>query len=118
MIRGKMEQMLGDLKVGEQGQRIFGDFTLTWLVYIDHIAWDLYLNDNSGVFSPLSGYLKYVGWNRLTTNKYNYKFDEIEIYVHQWPMVKDALDFLYYELGRQSAVGTYEKSFLKPENNP
>lgn len=37
----------------------------------------------------------------------------VEIYVHEWPNIKEALDFLYYDLGAKIAAGTYEKSFIQ-----
>ncbi len=125
---------LGLLEVGETGEKDFGIFRLVWKIQMDHIEWSLNeIKDPQE--SWLTGALKYKGWNRIEieseitieqqlANKKmfenNFKYlssanPSFTIYVHEWPYIKEALDFLYYDLGRKSAVGTYENSFVRPE---
>lgn len=109
-------KFLGSLTVGDTGEETFGPFKLTWKINIDTISWTLskdgILND-----SRIGGNLKYVGWNRIHINsEIDLSFKEFEIYVHEWPLFKEAMDFLYYDLGAKAATGTYEKSFVNPEN--
>lgn len=122
---------LGSLEVGETGQKDFGPFRLVWEVQMDNIEWSL--NDIKDPHeSWFAGALKYVGWNRIElaselsleqqlANKKKYAGTSLkaappnfEVYVHEWPYLKEAMDFLYYDLGRKSAEGTYEKSFVRP----
>ena len=124
---------LGDLTVGETGQKDFGPFRLVWKVQMDHIEWSLNEKEDPQE-SWLSGALKYKGWNRIEVdseisleqqladkklfenNKYlSSAKPSFMVYVHEWPHLKEAIDFLYYDLGRKSAEGTYENSFVKPE---
>ncbi len=120
---------LGELPVGSTGQKQFGDFTLSWTVYIDHIAWQL----TDGTAHPnafqgmLSGVFKYVGWNEWNLlrgpneDKEHINFEippSMTIYVHDWPHIKDALDYLYYDLGYKIAkdLGPEgRKDFIRPE---
>lgn len=127
---------LGTLEVGEVGLKNFGTFCLFWTVQMDHIQWSLNEIKNPQE-SWLTGALKYKGWNRIeidseTSLEQQFldkkMFEDNQylasarpsfmVYVHDWPMIKAALDFLYYDLGRKSAVGTYEKSFEEPVSYP
>ena len=118
---------LGTLEVGEKGAKDFGNFRLVWEVNLDHLQWAL--NEiKYPQISWLTGALKYVGWNRieiaseisleeqLEDKQRNFLVaaPNFEIYVHEWPSVKEALDFLYYDLGAKISAGTYERSFIKP----
>lgn len=118
---------LGTLEVGEKGTKDFGNFRLAWEVNLDHLQWALneikYPQE-----SWLTGALKYVGWNRieiasemslekqLQNKQSNFlaASPNFQVYVHEWPSIKEALDFLYYDLGAKISAGTYEKSFIKP----
>jgi hypothetical protein len=116
---------LGLLEVGDRGYKEFGKFSLYWEVYIDNVTWSLN-ETNRPQKSWLAGAIKYVGWNRIEINSIEESADlsEVqdwlkparffEIYVHDWPSIREALDFVYYDLGRKIAVGTYEDSFVKP----
>lgn len=128
---------LGNLTIGETGKKVFGNFRLTWKVNQDHIAWTL-ADPKDLDRGVLRGDLKYVGWNRMRvepvegftiSNITEHLNDlksplasfgmspllaEFQVYVHEWPDYKEALDFVYYELGAKAAAGTYEESFIKP----
>ena len=102
---------LGNLEVGSSGQQMFGDFQLSWRVFTDHVAWEI-LDTMAGMPRNITGALKYVGWNRFHTNGRDF-----EVYVHQWPDFKNAIDYLYYNIGKAIAAGTYESSFEDPNAN-
>lgn len=105
---------LGKLKVGSAGQKEFAPFTLTWNVTIDCVEWRI--SEGKGInYYELCGALKYVGWNRIETTDSAVPY--FECYVHDWPAFKQAMDYLYYELGYQAAFGTYQDSFLNPDVN-
>ena len=109
-----MVERLGTMLVGETGLREFGSFRLSWTVKIDHIAWEL---RDEGQYArkgepPLQGALKYVGWNRMSIPTMPNGADEFEVYQHQWPHVRAALDCLYDELLPQIAANTYAKATL------
>ena len=134
-----MGDMLGSLVVGAKGEEHFGSWVLGWEVYLDHVAWVIYQNnpDFGRDNVALKGALKYVGWNRfnveglhdpvtgkmpegpMTFNREGELVPDggprIEVYVHDWPYVRRALDFLYYALGAKIAQGTYEESFKSTE---
>lgn len=119
-------RQLGSLIVGDKGQKDFGSFRLVWTVQSDNIEWSLNEIEDPQK-SWLTGALKYVGWNRieitsemsleeqLQNKQSNFlaAAPNFEVYVHEWSALKKALDFLYYDLGRKSAKGTYEDGFIK-----
>lgn len=83
---------LGRLPIGQTGSAPFGHFILTWRVEIDHVAWEL-TDTSLGGPPRLKGALKYVGWNRLD--------GQFDVFCHDWPSVRAALNYVYYEIGPQ-----------------
>ncbi len=118
--------MPGILKQGTKGEENFGPLTLEYEITGDGISWEI-LGRETLINGPrLHGYLKYKGWNRLQVVSHDEVMERImkidsspanfTCYVQDWPHLKEALDFVYYELGKKIAHGSgYYKSFLKPE---
>lgn len=116
--------MLGKMVIGGRGKEDFGEWSLHWkVVSFDGVAWALFRPSDSGTAAPaLKGFLKYVGWNRFSVKPMADILDDdkrggdsdLQVYVHEWPYVRRALDWLYYELGaRIAAEGPYEESFVE-----
>ena len=104
---------IGNIRVGTKGEKQFGNFNLFWTARIDGIDWTL-VDLNKQDSNILEGYLKYVGWNRISIPNQPMALSKFEIYVHEWPSIKQAIDYIYYELGFQISAGTYQDNFIKP----
>lgn len=110
---------LGRLRIGDTGEKDFGYWTwnplhpehgkhytgvkLSWEVGQDCLGWTLTVDGGEDV--ALSGAMKYVGWNRITiedkTGVDRVAGPTFEIYGYHWPWVREALDFLHFDLGLQ-----------------
>ena len=96
---------LGQLVVGGKGSEKFGPYMLTWTVTLDGLDWKLsdYEAEARGHQGWMQGYLKYVGWNRFDVVKAPSTGD-LEVYVHDYPYFRAALDYLYFGLGAQIGI--------------
>lgn len=110
-INADSPNKLGSLLIGEQGTKDFGDFTLVWKVNRDHLEWAL--NDRrEPQESWLAGILKPAGWNRIEIQSEQDEYQKLmslenspfvraahfEVYFHQWPSLKTAMDFIFNDL--------------------
>lgn len=111
-LKSVRTKKLGSLLVGDHGSENFGDFTLEWRVYLDHLEWAL-----NTTMDPeerwLAGSLKPATWLSIEVqseediseqyNKFckNTSFKpaiDFSIGLHQWPMLRQALDFVVNNL--------------------
>lgn len=110
-VKATSPKKLGSLRIGERGTKDFGDFTLAWKVNQNHLEWAL-----NETIDPhecwLAGTLKPAAWNRIEVHSEEsilskYKSLDgtpfkpamyFEISFDQWPMLRQALDFVVNEL--------------------